>query len=106
MSRFESSTAVVVEHCGYGNVTLTVGIRTVARFLGDRKRPRIRLPFLEYSAASLPSTRSGTRKVTGRYVVEFAASLGVPPDQALVVVNEALAHLGWPEMAEEKQWNA
>jgi len=111
------TTTVAIAHNGYGLVTLTVGIRAcpeqgrracsergrrvVAEFFGDRKVPYIRRPFREYSFESALGTRSGSRKVTGEHVVGFATGLGVPHEEARRVVNEALAYLGWTEVAGE-----
>ena len=114
MSRSESKTTVVIQHDGHGSVTLTVGDQTcperepevrsrgmVARFSGDHKYPRTRRPFWAYTAETALWTRRGTRKVDGEAVVAFVAGLGVPRKEALGVVNEALAYLGWPLLARE-----
>jgi len=74
----------------------------VAEFFGDRKAPYVRRPFREYSFESALGTRSGSRKVTGEHVVGFAADLGVSHEEARRVVNETLAYLGWPEVAEKE----
>jgi len=92
------NTTVAIAHNGYGLVTLTVGIRAVAEFFGDRKAPYVRRPFREYSFASALATRAGSRKVTGEYIVGFATDLGVSDEEACRVVNEALVCLGWPEL--------
>jgi len=92
------TTTVDIAHNGYGLVTLTVGVRVVAEFFGERKAPYLRRPFREYSFASALGTRSGSRKVTGEYVVDFATDLGVSEEEARRVVNQALAYLGWPKL--------
>ena len=112
------TTTVAIAHNGCGLVTLTVGVRAcpercpepvegrgrrvVAEFFGDRKVPYVRRPFREYSFESALGTGSGSRKVTGEHVVGFAADLGVSHEEARRVVNEALAYLGWPEVAGEE----
>jgi len=93
-----AQTTVAIAHNGYGLVTLTVGIRAVAEFFGDRKARYVRHPFREYSFASAMATRTGSRKVTGEYIVGFATDLGVSDEEACRVVNEALVCLGWPEL--------
>ena len=111
------TTTVAIAHNGCGLVTLTVGVRAcpercpepvegrgrrvVAEFFGDRKAPYIRRPFREYSFESALGTRAGSRKVTGEHVVGFATGLGVSHEEARRVVNEALAYLGWTEVAGE-----
>jgi hypothetical protein len=95
------TTTVAIAHNGYGLVTLTVGVRIVAEFFGDRKVPYVRRPFREYSFESALGTRSGSRKVTGEHVVGFATDLGVSHEEARRVVNEALVYLGWPEVTGE-----
>lgn len=103
MSQSQScTTTVAIAHNGCGLVTLTVGVRAVAEFFGDRKAPYVRCPFREYSFDSALATRSGSRKVTSERVVDVAASLGVPRQEARRVVNEALACLDWPEVAGEE----
>ena len=92
------TTTVTIAHSGHGLVTLTVGVRMVAEFFGERNAPYLRRPFREYSFASALGTRAGSRKVTGEYVVGFAAELGVSEEEAWRVVNETLACLGWPEL--------
>jgi len=101
MSNSQHTTTVAIEHNGHGDVVLTVGTQAVARFCGERKYPRVRRPFWEYSAEAALWGRRGTRKVSGKYVVDFAAGLGMPRAEALRVVNEALAYLGWPAATEE-----
>jgi len=110
MSRSEASTTVAIEHDGLGNVTLAVGDQCkpgvhdhgmVARFCGEHKYPRTRRPFWAYTAETAPWTRRGTHKVDGEAVVAFAAGLGVPREEARRVVNETLAYLGWPLLAED-----
>ena len=68
------TTTVAIAHNGHGLVTLTVGVRIVAEFFGERKMPYLRRPFREYSFASALGTRSGSRKVTGEHVVAFATA--------------------------------
>jgi len=103
MSRSRSTAAVAIEHDGHGDVRVTVGDRVVATFSGERKRGRVRKPFWEYSHDAAVWACKGIRKATGEYVVGFAAGLGVPYEEARRVVNEALAHLGWPEVPAEEQ---
>lgn len=97
------TTTVAIAHNGCGLVTLTIGVRVVAEFFGERKAPYLRRPFREYSFASALGTRSGSRKVTGEYVVGFATDLGVSEEEACRVVNDALACLGWPEVTGEER---
>ena len=73
----------------------------VAGFCGDHKYPRTRRPFWAYTAETALWARRGRRKVDGAAVVAFAAGLGVPREEARRVVNEALAHLGWPPLVED-----
>ncbi len=96
-------TAVAIEHDGHGDVTLRVGTRTVAWFSGEHKRGSMRKPFWEYSHDAAFWAYKGIRKASGEYVVNFATDLGVPREEARRVVNEALAHLGWPEVAAEER---
>jgi len=103
MSQYRGTTAVVIEHNGHGDIVLAVGTQAVARFCGGRKYPRVRRPFWEYSAEAALWGRKGTRKASGKYVVDFAAGLGMPRAEALRVVNQALAYLGWPEATEERK---
>ena len=93
----------MLDHNGHGDVTLTVGTQTVARFSGERRYPRVHHPFWEYSAEAALWGRRGTRKASGKYVVDFAAGLGMPRAEALRVVNEALAYLGWPAATEDRK---
>jgi hypothetical protein len=101
-SKSTGAAVVSIEYDGHA-ITLRAGSRDVARFSVECKYPRVRLPFCEHSVESAYGRRNGWRKVSGKYVAAFAAGMGVPYLGAVRVVNEALTHKGWPEVAVEEQ---